>query len=88
MPNDIEQRRKALFARTPDRTLVDSLRTLAATPPAEVTAETRLVHAWTIDEIERRFPAAAEAVGAAFEAAEATGADVDYVAVLLANIPA
>lgn len=85
-------RAAALLARTPTATLVTSLRMLAATPHPD--AEHRMVHAWTIEELERRYPAASAAVEAAFDADEvklAAGIDtpgVDYVAVLLAAIPA
>jgi hypothetical protein len=50
-----------------------------------------MARAWTIDELEERFPAASVAVGDAFEAAETAPGkyvEVDYVAVLLANIQA
>jgi hypothetical protein len=52
----------------------------------------RLTRAWIITELERRFPAASDAVEAAFEAQDAAlergedVPDVDYVAVLLAHI--
>jgi hypothetical protein len=87
---DLTARRTALMARTPTTTLVDALRALEATDAR--TPEERLVRSWTIDELERRHPAASAAVEAAYEAAEATEAktgqavEVDYVAVLLAVI--
>ena len=48
----------------------------------------RLTRSWIITELEGRFPGASDAVDAAFDAADETGEDVNYVAVLLANIPA
>lgn len=85
-----EARRKALFARTTSATLVESLTMLEALlVSSNATPEHLMARAWTIDELEERFPAASLAVGAAFEAAEtAVGGyiEVDYVAVLLASI--
>lgn len=90
MKATIENRRKALFKRTTSVTLINSLRILEARAVAgTLSQEETMTRAWTIDELEERFPAASVAVGDAFEAAEnAPGeyADVDYVAVLLANI--
>lgn len=85
-----EARRKALFARTTSATLIQSLRMLEVLiMSGKATPEEHMARAWTIDELEMRFPAASIAVGDAFEAAEmAPGkyVEVDYVAVLLANI--
>jgi hypothetical protein len=70
---------------------------MSAADPAQVSAEQRLVRARLIGEVERRWPAASDAVQAAFDAwdsamqhleeGQAPPADVDYVAVLLAAIP-
>ena len=90
MKATIENRRKALFTRTTSVTLINSLRILEARAVAgELSQDETIARAWTIDELEMRFPAASIAVGNAFEAAEnAPGGyvEVDYVAVLLANI--
>lgn len=86
------ERARAHTAKQPTRTLTDSLRLLGMTGGPRNAAE-RLVHAWIIDELEDRFPTASAAVAAAFEADEQRvtagedGPEVDYVAVLLANIP-
>lgn len=84
----------ALFAKTATPALVDALRILEAKRTTGRLDEFELMsRAWTIDELERRFPAASEAVEAAFlesELAYMAGGEyteVDYVAVLLANIP-
>lgn len=83
-----------LVARTaeiPTPALISALRLLEATAPR--TPETILVRVTMIEELERRYPAAAAAVLAAFEAEDAAferGEEVpsvDYVAVLTANIP-
>lgn len=89
MTATVEQRLANLFARTSDAALVTSLRTLDAMPPSR---EIRWSRAKTIEELERRFPAAAQAVEDAFYAAEkqseaGNDVEVDYVAVLLAAIP-
>ena len=88
----IENRRKALFARTSTATLIQSVKILEAVLIAgNASKEEIMARAWTIDELEERFPAASIAVGDAFEAAETAPGEyveVDYVAVLLANIPA
>jgi hypothetical protein len=84
----------ALVAAQSTDSLVGALLILEA--KGELTAEERLVRAWTIEGLETRYPAAAAAVEAAFDAAEtvvmndpeAAYPDVDYVAVLLAHIPA
>lgn len=75
--------------------LVQTLRIADAQTTEEIAKhvpnpELRQARAWMIQELERRFPAASDAVQAAFDAAELAGGDdeVDYVAVLLANIPA
>lgn len=87
---DIEARKQALFARATDQVLATSLRTLDAI--VNPSGEERMVRAWTIEELERRHPAASAAVEKAFEETDAAfvagnDADVDYVAVLLAAIP-
>lgn len=87
---DTATRLANLFARTGTPALVLSLRTLDATA---TTPERRWARAKTIEELERRYPAAAAAIEAAFEDAEIrieAGEDVqvDYAAVLIANIPA
>lgn len=46
-----------------------------------------MVRSWTIEALELRYPAASQAVEAAFDNA-ADDEEVDYVAVLLAAIPA
>ncbi len=79
----------ALFARSSTRTLVESLRTLDATPR---TPDHSWARAKPIAELDRRYPAASTAVEAAFEAAElrteaGEDVEVDYVAVLIAAIP-
>lgn len=83
-------RRKELFARTTSATLAESLLMLKALMVSgEATPEHHMARAWTIDELEERFPAASLAVQNAFEAAETAPGEyveVDYVAVLLANI--
>lgn len=80
------QKLTALFARSSTPALTGALVMLEAA--ASLTAEERWARAQTIKELEARFPAAEAAVTAAFDAAEESGAEVDYVAVLLANIPA
>lgn len=49
----------------------------------EPTPEERQARIWMVDAVEARYPKAAHAVGDAYLKAEDTGADVDYVAVLL-----
>lgn len=83
---------QALTARQSTPALVVSLRMVEAklntlTPAADDAQALRLTRSWIITELEARFPAASDAVEAAFDAADETGEDVDYVAVLLANIP-
>jgi hypothetical protein len=89
-----DDRKAQLMARTSDTALIEALSRLDATmKPETASAEQRMVRAWTIDEIERRWPVAAEAVGRAFNSAaqeeETTGqyVEVDYVAILLGNVP-
>lgn len=88
---DHEARRQALFAKTTDQALALALRTLDAI--TEPTEEQRMARAWTIDELERRYPEASAAVEKAFadaaiaEAAGAEGGEVNYGAILLAAIP-
>lgn len=80
---------RALVAQQPTPLLVTGLRALAV--PADE-AET-LARAWIIDALEERYPTAGAAVQAAFDANDAAmiageePTEVDYVAVLLANIP-
>lgn len=87
MKQEHKDRRAALLARSSDRVLVDALRALGAR--RRLTADQRTARTWLIEELERRHPAASAAVEAAFDAAETTDPpdDVDYVAVLTANIP-
>ena len=77
----------ALFARTSTPALVTALLTLDKTAD---TPELRWSRAKTIGELERRFPDASAAVERAFDEAEGQEpyAEVDYVAVLIAAIPA
>lgn len=90
--SDLQGRLVTVMGGSTNRTLIEALRTLAAMPEAEVTALHRRTHAWLIEELERRVPAAAEAVGNAYERAEIesdiTGqyVDVDYVEVLAGYI--
>jgi hypothetical protein len=90
MSDNMQARRKALFARTGDAALIEAVKTLEALLVAgNATQEHIMSRAWTIDELELRFPAASDAVEAAFYAAETAPGkyvEVDYVAVLLANI--
>ncbi len=84
----VQQRLTDLFAKTSTTALIDSLLILKA---GEMTAETRWAHAQTINELERRHPAAGEAVEAAYDAAEAEieagrPGEVDYVTVLVAAV--
>jgi len=46
-----------------------------------------LTRSWVIQVLEERYPAASDAVGDAFDLAEANGEDIDYVATLIAAIP-
>lgn len=92
-PTSTDLRRKALFAQTTSATLVESLLILEPLlKSGTATGEQRMARAWTIDELEERFPAAAAAITAAFDAAEVAAlfrvpyVEVDYVAILLANI--
>lgn len=86
-----DHRLNTLFAMAPTRELAEALRMLADQP---VTSETAQAHAWLIDELERRYPSASDAVGDAFLAAELhakeTGVaeELDYVEVLIGAIPA
>jgi hypothetical protein len=82
------ERLAALFARTTTDTLITSLRALTALGQ-DASGEERWARAKTIEELERRYPAAGEAVGAAYLAAEiemqrdGKVVEVDYVEVLL-----
>lgn len=91
MTATLQERLTALFSHSSTPTLVTSLRTLDAQPPSR---ERNWARAKTIEELERRFPAASRAVEDAFDeteqrivAGEPGVAEVDYVAVLLAAIP-
>lgn len=82
----------AFTARQSTPALVTSLRMVEAqldTLPAvsDDAQALRLTRSWVIVELEHRFPAASDAVDAAFAAADETGGDVDYVVVLLDHIP-
>jgi hypothetical protein len=89
---NLNDRKAATFAKATDTVLINSLTILAAM--GSKSAEERQAHAWIIDELERRHPAAAKVVEAAFDAAadeeEKTGeyVHVDYAAVLTAAIAA
>lgn len=74
------QRLAAMFAKASTRTLAQSLRMVDA--KKSLTRDERQAKTWIIQELERRYPAADAAVGAAFEAA-APEAELDYVALLL-----
>lgn len=87
----LRQRQAALFSKTSDRVLIDSLSAIgdvSGTPE-----EVGMVRAWTIAEIERRYPEAGAAAAAAFDEADRVLAEedrvveVDYVAVLVAALP-
>lgn len=84
-------RAKARTITYPTPQLVEALVAVDKAPPS---TENSLVRHWLIEEVERRFPDASDAVGAAFDAADALeqatekSVPVDYVAVLVANIPA
>lgn len=86
-----EQRLAALFARSSTPALIGGLLGLEEMPPSP---ERNWSRAKTIEELERRFPGAAATVEVAFEKAELElvegrgDGEVDYVAVLLAAIPA
>lgn len=60
---------------------VQALRILDAV--AEPSSEQRMARAWMIGAIEAAYPAASDAVAAAYLAAEDSGAEVDYLGVLL-----
>ena len=88
-----QARLKALFAKTPTPALISALQILDGKREGHGLDEFELMsRAWTIEELENRFPAASQAVEDAFlesETALMAGgpyAEVDYVAVLLANI--
>lgn len=77
-------------------TLVTSLRILAA--KANLDEHERMARAWIIEGLEDRYPDASAAVEAAFDSAESRAMEaadagqpveeIDYVAVLLAHVPA
>jgi hypothetical protein len=75
---------RSLIAETPTAALVTSLLAIEA---GERTPEGMLVRGMTLGELEQRFPQAAEAVETAYDAADEDD-EVDYVAVLLAALPA
>lgn len=84
----------ALFRKSATPALIDALLILEAKRATSKLDEFELMsRAWTIEELERRFPAASDAVEAAFldsETALQSGGqytEVDYVAVLVAHIP-
>lgn len=88
-----QARLKALFARTATPALVSALRILEDKREADSLDQFELMsRAWTIEELENRFPAASQAIEDAFlesETAHMAGnpySEVDYVAILLANI--
>ena len=81
-----------LFAKTGTAALVISLGELDFTAKTQPAPEVLLCRAWTIEELERRFPAAAKVVEQAFEEDEERlmagqkSQDLDYVALLLSAI--
>lgn len=88
-----QARLKALFAKTTTPALIGALQILEGKREAGKLDQFELMsRAWTIEELETRFPAASHAVEDAFMESEtalmAGGSytEVDYVAVLLANI--
>lgn len=95
MNDTAKARLKALFAKSATSALVDSLQILEAkrtTSKAKLDEFELMARAWTIEELERRFPAASQAVEDAFMESEAAlmgggqYAEVDYVGILIANI--
>lgn len=88
---ELDARRKALFAKATNQTLITSLVTVEELPRDQ---ETSIMRSWLIDELEQRFPAASELVEQAFADADAeeqaTGemVAVDYVKVLVDAIRA
>jgi hypothetical protein len=78
----IEKRLANLWARSSDTELIKSLRTLDSGPR---NPETNWARSQVIKELERRYPAASDAVDTAFDHA-ADDEYVDYVAVLLSAI--
>jgi hypothetical protein len=87
-----EAKARAKTAAQPTATLVTALRAIEAA--GAKTAGEIMVRAWIMDALEERYPDASAAVELALDSAQLalmeTGVepDVDYVAVLLANIPA
>jgi hypothetical protein len=81
---DLAARKADLMGRTSTPAMKVALTMVEAKP--RLTPEERMVRAWMIDELEGRFPKASAAVEAAFDAA-GEDENVNYVAVLLANIP-
>lgn len=81
----VKARLTAVWARTSDDALIGALRGLDASPSGR---EVDWARTQAIQELERRYPVAAEAVGAAFDAAELAGTEVNYVAVLLDAVAA
>lgn len=89
----LDDRKAALFALTATPTLITSLLAVEAdkTPfdpkNPEPTQERNMVRAWTIEELERRHPAAAQTVedvfDAAYDAETGDWTEVDYVKVLV-----
>lgn len=93
MSPEHQARLKDLFAKTPSPALAGALRILEDKREADKLSEFELMsRAWTIEELEKRFPAASQAVEDAFMESEtalmagSSYSEVDYVAVLLANI--
>jgi hypothetical protein len=78
----IQDRLAKTFSGASTSTLVEVVRTLESGPR---NPETNWARTQTIEELERRFPAASDAVVEAFDRA-ADDEHVDYVAVLLAAI--
>jgi hypothetical protein len=93
MRDEHRERLTATMARMSTPVLVAALLELEAKGYDVRTPEERMARTWLIDELEDRFPEASAAVGAAFEHAEELDpgdprSEVDYVAVLVAHLPA
>jgi hypothetical protein len=89
-----EARLARLFSRATTSTLITSLLTVEGKLRRGTSPELNLSRTWLIGELERRYPSASAAVGAAFEKADeqatitGTHPEVDYVGVLVSAIRA
>jgi hypothetical protein len=89
---ELRKQARAKTAAQSTATLVTALRAIEAA--GAKTTEEIMVRAWIMDTLEERYPDASAAVEIAFDSAQLTlmetgvEPEVDYVAVLLANIPA